>query len=1097
MRAALASRASSASGSMCRAFVAGSARRSCSRAATVASTSSRRANVVRVVAARNVPRRPLLVSGVAGAAFASLGGAGAPRPVANAATVAPSVAPAVAAIRDLIPGQTLADGAFEVLSVEEVSEYSVACVELLHVATGARWMHCGADDPNNVFNVAFRTTPTDSTGVAHILEHTALCGSDRYPVRDPFFNMLRRSLSTFMNAMTAADYTCYPFSTMNETDYFNLLGVYLDAAFFPKLTREDFLQEGHRLEFSVRDDPNSELTIKGVVFNEMKGAMGSQSARFGRALSAALFPTSTYHHNSGGDPANIPELTHEDLVRFHATHYHPSNARFFTYGDLPLEPTLKAAHEKALSTFDPIDVSGLEVADEVRLTAPVRATVEVPAEAVVADPERQTTVSVAYLMVNQIKEPDADLENFALLVASDLLLSGPQAYFHEALLESGLGQGFAPGTGYSSTRRETSFAVGVKGVKEADAEKAEAEIERVLAAIARDGFPRDRVDAVMHQVELSAARVTTNFGLGVAFGAMGTWVHGGDALRSLRTPRMAERLQRELDADPRFWQRLFERRFRDNAHKVTVVGVPDAEYDAKLDAKEREAVKKIEEGLSDARKEQIVAEAVALFESQDKKQDASVLPTLVVADAVQREVKRWGSKQLDTDAGVPLQLDEQPTNGLTYASVLFDVTDLPDRLVPYLDLFADFVAELGTAAYDFKQLSQREKLKTGGVGASVDSRVSLDGTERPSLYLALTAHALDRNVPAMFDLLTEVVTSARWASEPERLGLLLSRRAASAGASVSPNGMQYAKSLANATIDAVSAIDDRASGIPHVAMLQRLAREKEDAVAETQIALAEIATRVFAREQITKCRLACQPGDSVRKARVALDAFVASVPPGAGSKDDKSGPTIADSLAAFEPNPSRAFVAVPSQTNYCVASFKTVPYAHEDAAPLFLLGQALSTAYLHREIREKGGAYGGGASASPVEGVFGMSSYRDPNTLETLAAFERAAEWAATEGNITREVLEEAHLRAFKSIDAPLAPSSRGASLFTAGLTDEKRQLFRDRLLDCTTEKMRACAEKYLVGKKPALAIVGGAQAAEALAGDGWVVTDAEGKPLE
>lgn len=271
-------------------------------------------------AGHGISRRPLLVGGVAGVASVAHMGPGGGNAAANAASAVedkPStttMAPCVAAIAALKPGMRLADGAFEVLSVEEVPEYSVACVELLHTKTGARWMHCGADDPNNVFNVAFRTTPTDSTGVAHILEHTALCGSEKYPIRDPFFNMLRRSLSTFMNAMTAADYTCYPFATMNPTDYFNLLGVYLDAAFFPKLSREDFLQEGHRLEFAKPDDPTSELMLKGVVFNEMKGAMGSQSARFSRALGATLFPTSTYHHNSGGDPVNIPDLTHEQLL---------------------------------------------------------------------------------------------------------------------------------------------------------------------------------------------------------------------------------------------------------------------------------------------------------------------------------------------------------------------------------------------------------------------------------------------------------------------------------------------------------------------------------------------------------------------------------------------------------------------------------------------------------------------------------------------------------------------------------------------------------------------------------------------------------------
>ena len=1069
------------------------------RALALRSSPSHRANTVRVLASRGIPRRPLLAGGVAGVAMAHLGGNRTARAVeaSPAAEPTPGMAPAVTAVAELVPGQKLAGGAFEVLSVEIVPEYSVACVELLHAKTGARWMHCGADDPNNVFNVAFRTTPVDSTGVAHILEHTALCGSEKYPIRDPFFNMLRRSLSTFMNAMTASDYTCYPFSTMNQTDYYNLLGVYLDAAFFPKLTREDFLQEGHRFEFSKMDDPASELTIKGVVFNEMKGAMGSQAARFNRALGATLFPTSTYHHNSGGDPVNIPDLTHDDLRRFHATHYHPSNARFFTYGDLPLEPTLEKSQALALGRFDAIDVSSLEVADERRMTEPLKVEVPVPAEAVVQDENKQGVVSVAYLMVNQIKDPGADLDNFALTVASDLLLSGPQAYFHETLLESGLGSGFAPGTGYSSSRRETSFAVGLKGVADADVAAVEKAIGDTLRKIADEGFPRDRVEAVMHQVELGAARVSTNFGLSVAFGAMGTWVHGGDGLRPLRTPQMAAKLQAAIDADDAFWQKLIRRRFLDNPHKVTVVGKADAEYDAKLEAREKEHVTEIAAALDDARKEEIVREAVALRASQDSDQDASVLPTLVVSEAVPREVKRWGSTQTTTASGVPLQLDEQPTNGVTYVTALMDVTDLPDRLVPYLDLFADFLTELGVARRDYKNFAQAEKLKTGGIGAGLDTVVPLDGNGPTRVMVSLSAHALDRNVPEMFELMSEVATGARWRGSEDRLSLLLSRRAASAGGSVAQNGMQYAKGFANASINADAALDHRIGGLPHVALLQRLAREKDSAVAEVEDALSEIAAFALVRSRVARCRVACQPGAPADAAVDALDAFLASMPEGTDATAGKPEPVVGDFLSEFSPAPSKAFVAVPSQTNYCAASFATVPYAHEDAAPLFLLGQAMSTEFLHRELREKGGAYGGGAGASPIEGVFAMSSYRDPGTTATVATFAAAAEWAATKGTITPAILEEAHLRAFKSIDAPLAPSSRGSSLFTAGLTDDARQTFRDGLLECTAERMRACAEKYLVGKTPALAIVGGPAAAETLRGEGWECLDAEGAPYE
>ena len=332
--------------------------------------------------------------------------------------------------------------------------------------------------------------------------------------------------------------------------------------------------------------------------------------------------------------------------------------------------------------------------------------VPVPADPVVPDPNKQSVVSVAYLMVNQIKEKEAELENFALTVASDLLLNGPQAYFHETLLESGLGSGFAPGTGYSSSRRETSFAVGLKGVAEADVTEVEAKIQGTLERIAKEGFPKERVDAIMHQVELGAAKVSTNFGLGVAFGAMGTWVHGGDGMKPLKIPVLAAKLQAAIDADSKYWQKLIQRRFLDNSHRVTVVGVADKDYDSKLEEAEKKKVAEIEKSLTEEQKDTIVKEAVALRASQDGDQNADILPTLKVSEAVPREIKHWNSLITKTSGGFDLQIDTQPTNGITFANLLLDVSDLPDRLVPYLDLFADFSTERGTNTMDYKALAQ-------------------------------------------------------------------------------------------------------------------------------------------------------------------------------------------------------------------------------------------------------------------------------------------------------------------------------------------------------------------------------------------------------
>ena len=308
-------------------------------------------------------------------------------------------------------------------------------------------------------------------------------------------------------------------------------------------------------------------------------------------------------------------------------------------------------------------MSKLIVEDEKRFTAPKRVEATVPADAVVADANKQSLISLAWLMVNQIEDP-VSLDNFALGVASDLLTSGPQSYLYEALLEPGLGSGFAPGTGYGGSRRETSFAVGLKDVADADMDKIEKTILDVLERISREGFPRERVEAVMHQLELDSAVVTTQFGLYTGFGAFSTWVHDGDSLRALRTPELAAKLNAALDADPQYWQKLIKKWFLDNTHRLTITARTDPDYDKKLDEAEKAKLKSIEKTLTEDQKKKIVADALVLKENQDKKEDVSVLPTLIVAEAVPKDIKRWGSKNMKIAGNIPLQYDEQPTNGV-------------------------------------------------------------------------------------------------------------------------------------------------------------------------------------------------------------------------------------------------------------------------------------------------------------------------------------------------------------------------------------------------------------------------------------------------
>ncbi|NOY14223.1 MAG: peptidase M16, partial [Deltaproteobacteria bacterium] len=424
---------------------------------------------------------------------------------------------------ELKPGQQLSG--FLVEQIDALPIINATMIRLQHQSTGARFMHLQRDDDNHLFAVGFRTPPDDSTGVAHILEHTALCGSQRFPVRDPFFSMLKRSLNSFMNAMTASDWTLYPFSSMNHKDFQNLLEIYLDAAFYPRLTERDFRQEGHRLEFAELDNPQSPLEYKGVVYNEMKGAMSDPASLLSRRTGRHLYPTTTYRHNSGGEPADIPRLTWQQLRDFHARYYHPSNAWFFSSGNLDLAELLATVEDRVLKNFERLELDS-EVPAEQRLDSPLQVAEAYPLDA--GEPlEKRSMVQLAWL-TNDIND---SFERLALTLLASLLLGNPAAPLYKALLDSGLGANLTPGTGYHDDNRTTYFAAGLQGTDPEQREAIEKLVLKTLEQVADDGFSRERIDAAIHRLEFANREVSGDsypYSLLLLMRLIGPWIHGGD-----------------------------------------------------------------------------------------------------------------------------------------------------------------------------------------------------------------------------------------------------------------------------------------------------------------------------------------------------------------------------------------------------------------------------------------------------------------------------------------------------------------------------------------------------------------------------------------
>ena len=524
----------------------------------------------------------------------------------------------------------LTNSAFELLREQDIPSLKLQYQEYRHRKTGAQHIHLAADNKENVFLVALRTVPMDSTGVAHILEHTALCGSEKYPVRDPFFMMIRRSLNTFMNAFTSSDWTAYPFASQNKKDFNNLLDVYLDSVFFARLDPLDFAQEGHRLEFADANDLTSELTFKGVVYNEMKGAMSSINSTLWQTMSKYLYPTSTYHYNSGGEPADIPDLTYDQFKAFYKTHYHPSNAIFVTFGDIPAAEHQQHFEEQALSRFDKLDCH-IAVNNEQRYTEPQYFEETYPYD----EDEQGSTENNTHIVLSWLLGDSTDLEATmqARLLAS-VLLDNSGSPLQKALETTDLGTSPSPMCGLEDSQKELCFACGIEGSNPDSADEVEKLILDVLKDVADNGLPHEQVAASLHQLELSQRELSGGgypYGLHLILTSLTSATHRGDPVALLNLDPVLDKLQQQIN-DPDFIKGLARDLLLNNQHRTRLVLKPDTELGHVKEQAEKDRLAAIKASLSDIEKQAIIDKAAALKERQEMEEDLEILPKVGIED---------------------------------------------------------------------------------------------------------------------------------------------------------------------------------------------------------------------------------------------------------------------------------------------------------------------------------------------------------------------------------------------------------------------------------------------------------------------------------
>jgi hypothetical protein len=944
--------------------------------------------------------------------------------------------------------------AFQLVRQHHVEALDILVSEYKHKVTGAMDYHLATDHDENVFLVAFRTQPMDSKGEAHILEHTALCGSEKFPVRDPFFLMIRRSLNTFMNAFTAADWTAYPFATQNKKDFQNLLEVYMDAAFAANLNPLDFAQEGIRIELE-----DGQPVYKGVVFNEMKGAMSSPSDQLYHQLAHHLFPKTTYHYNSGGDPKDIPDLSYDELVTFYKSHYHPSNAIFMTFGDQSAYHLQEQFEKLALSKFTKGET--IYSKEEQRLTAPieVQETYAVDAE----DLKDKTYHILSWLLP---KTSDVKLR-LGMRLVEGILLENSASPLRHYLETCGYAQSTGPIMGVDDSNYEMTFYCGVQGSNPEYAEAFRQGVLNILQDVASKPIDKDMVDAILHQIELHQREISgdgTPYGLTLILNGLGSAIHHNDPIHAWDVDTVIAEVKEELK-DPMWLSNLIQVHLLDNPHRVQMTLVPDANKSA-LEAQEEKArLAKIGAALTDADKAEIIAQTEALKVRQETPDDLDLLPKVGLEDIpaelpiVQGQLREIICNGIDT----PLNLYHAGTNGIYYQQVLIQI---PDQIVksPYFNLLSVLMGEVGAGEYDYLQLQQLQTAVSGGLGMGASLRSKTDDKGQISAWLTLTTKSLTDRFDAI-GLLKLAFEQLRF-DEKDRIIELLQQRKTRWASRLSGSGHSYAMQIASRQMSALAKRDYDNTGLGALNWLGDLvAKIENDEVAYDEF-IEELKSihrgLMLAPKQFL---LVCEEHHSerlVEEVQIVWDKLSVDQAPVYLSKVEQDD-SHADQAWLIQAN-----------VQFCASAYPAVEVSHPDAAPLMVLAGYLRNGFLHSAIREKGGAYGGGASYDGNACAFRFYSYRDPRLAETFQDFEASLDWLLNKEQHAYQ-LEEAILGLVSSMDKPGSPAGEAITACYAllhGRTPAFRKQLRERLLNVTIDDLKRVTQTYLVEQKPVKAVV-------------------------
>ena len=936
---------------------------------------------------------------------------------------------------------------YTLIKEEYVDDIKSTVTYLKHNKSGARILLIKNDDPNKVFTVGFRTTPTDDTGVPHILEHSTLCGSKKFPVKDPFVELIKSSLNNFINAITFPDKTIYPVASLNLKDYKNLMEVYLDAVFFPNvyIHEEIFKQEGWHYELN---DLNDDIIFNGVVYNEMKGAFSDPEEVLARQLRHELFPDNTYGVESGGDPMAIPDLTYEEFKNFHKRFYSPSNSYIVLYGDLDMDERLEYMDKEYLSKFDIVDYD-----TSINLQKPFKETKFKTYDYAIGkdeNPDNKTYYgySVATNNFNDFEE------SLALDFVTDLLFNEPGAPVKQALLDSGIAESIEGE--YDSYMLQATNTVVAKGAKAGKEKEFKKLIEDEIRKQIDKGLNKKVLESLINSSEFSTREGDFGRrpkGLFYTIRAFSTWLYDDDMpIEALKVTALYKDLKEKLSTT--YFEDLVRERILNNNHKVVVTLNPSKTYADEQEQKTKERLANYKASLSKEELLDLIEDTKHLKEYQNEpstKEELATIPKLTLAD-----IDKTGEKNInkvENIEGVEVVKHDIETNGIEYLMLSFDITDMPKELIPYIGLLNNVFSLVSTNKYSYQDLTMKIKNETGGIRQYISPIMKDDGYK---IYLEIECRSLKEKLGDLFDTVSEIITTSIFTDKARMKDLI-------AEATTNLQNAQLYRGDSTAALRAMSYFEersgylDKAIGVDYYWFLKEL--NKNFDIDEISNKLSLVSKMIYRKENLIVSYTSLDDDYKIYLPKFLDKLF----------KDE-----VHHDKFKFEINYKNEAFKTPAQVNYVAVAGKYggIKDYHGSAIVLSIL---LRYDYLWKQIRVLGGAYGQ-SIAIRRNGYIYATTYRDSNISRSINVIKNIPDYIDSL-DLTKEELTTNIISAIGTIDVPTNPRKSGEASYynyLSGITDEDNQKIRDEVINTTLEDLKANKKLFVKAfADPALCVVG------------------------